>query len=164
MAGTGTWVDIEDDPTSRAFTVHFMDASGDTWTERLVVAITTTYAAIQAWVLLYQAITQASIWDVTEELSHAGDADPDNATFLARSGIEQGINLSFKNPATSDTFALRDVAPVTAVLQGNQDIPLLSATAMTNFIVATIALLDGYDFVSAQYTGRRERKNNPKVK
>lgn len=164
MPGTGTWVDLEDPASQRSFTVHLMDASGDTWTEKLIVALSATYAAIQAWVVLYQAVTQASVYDVTEEFSWAGDADPDNAQFLARSGVENGINLSLRDPDTTDTRPLRVVAPIAAIMQGNQDIPLLSATALANLIVATLALQPGYNLRSAQYTSHRERKNNPRVK
>lgn len=164
MSGTGDWGSISlDDPTERSFTIHMIDASGDTWTEKLIVALTATYAAVQAWVVLYQATTQASVYSVTEENAWNGAADVGNATFLARSGVEQGINMSFFDPATSDLRPLRVVAPVTTVMEGTNDIPDTASTALSNLITGTIGLEPTYDFRSAQYTGRRERKNNPKV-
>lgn len=163
MAGTPTFGDLTTPADMRAFTVHLIDASGDTWTERLITALSATYAAVQAWVLLYQAITQASVWAVTEEHQWAGDADPDNATFLARSGVENGINLSFRNPDTNVQNPIRAVAPVAEVMQGNQDIPLLTGGSMDEFIIATIGLMPGFDFRQSQYTVHRERRNNPRV-
>lgn len=164
MPGTPTYGDVTTPADTRAFTVHLIDASGDTWTERLIVALAATYAAVNAWVVLYQAITQASVWQVSEEHLWTGDADPDNATFLARSGVENGINLSFRDPDSGDTRPLRAVAPVLDVMQGNQDIPLLTGGSMDEFIIATIGLQAGYDFRQAQYTVHRERRNNPRIK
>jgi hypothetical protein len=164
MAGSPTYGTLTVDPDTRAFTVHLMDASGDTWTEQLIVAIAATYAAINAWVQLYQQVTQASVWAVTETKLWDGDADPDNATFLARSGIEAGINLGFRNPFTSDYDPLRVVAPIPAAMQGNQDIPLLTSTALSDLIVATLALKTDYNLTQGQYTVRRERTNNPRVR
>lgn len=164
MAGTATYGNVTEPADNRVFTLHLMDASGDTWTERLVVALGATFTAIQAWIALYQAVTQASIFQVDEVFEWVGDADPDNANFLARSGVENGVNLSFREPDLGDTRLLRVVAPVADVMQGTQDIPLLTGGSMDELIVATVALQPGYNLRSAQYTSRRERKNNAKVK
>jgi hypothetical protein len=49
-------------------------------------------------------------------------------------------------------------------MQGNQDIPLLSSAEMTALILAELAILTGYSLESAQFTERRERSNNPRIK
>jgi len=49
-------------------------------------------------------------------------------------------------------------------MQGNQDIPLLSATELCALIADYQALLTGFSLQSAQYTDRRERSNNPKIR
>ncbi len=162
---TGTWGDLEDPANSRAISFSVIDISGDTFPVRLGVALSATYAAIQAWIALYQLCTNTSVFDVRDELSWSGDADPDNATAAFRAGKENGINLLFRNASTDDTFPLRVVGPVAAIMQGNQDIPLLSgAGSLDEFIVATIGLAPTYNFDSAQFTGRRERSNNPRIK
>lgn len=163
---TGTWGNIAlDDPSTRAFVLQMVDASNDSWAERLIVALTATLAAVEAWIVLYQTVTQASVWAVTEENSWIGARSPGNATFLARSGIENGINMTFKNATTLDTEPLRVVAPVAAVMQGTLDIPDVDSAGITNLITATDALMGGggFSFETAQYTSRRERKNNPRV-
>jgi hypothetical protein len=40
----------------------------------------------------------------------------------------------------------------------------MSADELSDLIVATLALQTGFGLASAQYTTRKERKNNPKVK
>jgi len=162
---TSTFGDVTDDPDIRAISFSVIDVSGDTWPGKLSVALTATYAAIQAWLELYQACTNTSIFDVRDELSWSGDADPDNATAAFRAGKENGINLLFKNADTADTFPMRVVAPVANIMQGNQDIPLLAgAGSLDELIIATIGLQPTYNFVSAQFTAHRERSGNPKVK
>lgn len=162
---TSTFGDVTDDPDIRAISFSVIDVSGDTWPGKLSVALTATYAAIQAWLELYQACTNTSIFDVRDELSWSSDADPDNATAAFRSGKENGINLLFKNADTADTFPMRVVGPVAAIMQGNQDIPLLAGAGnLDELIIATIGLQPTYNFVSAQFTAHRERSGNPKVK
>lgn len=163
MAGTATFGNVTNPADFRSFTIHLMDNSTDRWTEQLFVALSATYTAINAWIVLYQLTTQASVYGVTEQNAWFGDADPDLTDNAMRSGVENGINLSLKNANTRDLSPLRVVAPIPDILQGNQDIPLLTATALSNLIVATLALKSGYNLQSAQYTTHRERKNNPKV-
>lgn len=151
-------------PTGRAITIHVMDVSGDTFTQRLIVAIGATTAAIEAWIALYQAVTNTTIWRITQELFWEGDADPDNATAAFRSGAENGINLLFKDADTLDTFTVRVVGPVSDTMQGNQDVPMLNGGSMDEFILATLTLAPDYNLRSSQYTTRRERSNNPKIR
>jgi len=164
MAGTGTWGNINtNDPNSRTFHLHMVDSSGDRWVEQLIVALDATLAAVESWIVLYQLCTQASIWGVGELNFWSGDFDTSNATFLARSGVENGINFSFRDPVTANLRPLRVVAPVTTIMEGANDIPDMGSTAITNLVTATLGLEPDYNFQNAQYTSRRERKNNPHV-
>ena len=164
MPGTPTYGDVTAAANERYISFSVMDVSGDTWAEKLIVAIGATYTAIQAWLALYQAVTNTSIFDVRDVRGWSGDADPDNAVAAFRSGKDDGINLLFRDAATNDTFPIRVVGPVADVMQGNQDIPNLVGGSMDELIVATIGLQPDYNFASAQFTSRRERKGNPKVK
>jgi hypothetical protein len=161
--GIGTWGSVATDPDFNVYTLHFVDASNDTWTEQLFTALSATAAAVQAWIILYQLTTQASIYGVDKVQGWYGDRDPDNAEAGYRGGIEQGINLLFKDPDTRVTRPMRIPAPVEEIMQGNQDIPLLSSDPLSDLIIATLALQPDYPFQNGQYTGRRERKNNPRV-
>ncbi len=145
-------------------TLHLIDASGDTHTENIVTTTAPTLAEIEAWVAAYQAATQASVYAVTFGQVWEGDADPDNADVGQRNSVKDGVNQLFKNLTTLQTQSPRLVAPIGAVMQGNQDIPLLTAAEFTALINAELAILTGYNLVSAQYTERRERSNNPRIK
>lgn len=159
-----TFPDVEAAATYRQITLQFIDASGDKDAVGFLVPVTATQAQINAIAEAYQAATQASVYGVISTLFWEGDADPDNADTQQRNSNAEGINLLFKDIATRMVAPVRLSAPIPAVMQGNQDIPLLSATALSNLIVAVLAVKPSFDFTRAQYTERRERKNNPVIR
>ena len=145
-------------------TLHLIDVSGDQYTDAIKTTTTPTEAQIEAWSAAYQAASQASLWKVSFTQGWVGDKDPDNGDVGQRNSVKDGTNLLFKNTTTLMTQTPRQVAPVGATLQGNQDIPLLTSAEMTALITAVAAILTGYDLQSAQFTERRERSNNPRIK
>jgi len=150
--------------TDRLITLHLMDASGDQWAEAVRVPVAATAASIETMAAAYAADSQAGLWQISDTILRAGDADPDNANTDQRNSAGQGINLLFKNLTTHLSEPIRLVAPITGAMQGNQDIPLLSSTENAALIAAVLAVLTGFSFRRGQYTDRRERKNNPVVK
>lgn len=165
MAGTGTAPDVSvAAPNAVLSTIHLIDASGDLYTESVLSTTAPTLANLEAWKDTYQAATQASIWKVTQQSIWEGDADPDNATTDIRFSIADGVNLLMRNSATLQTQTPRLIAPITGVMQGNQDIPLLSATELAALIVELQVMLPSFALQSGQYTERRERRNNPRIR
>jgi len=151
--------------TSNIVSLGLVDVSNDTFSESLTLpgGALTDMADIEAFAVDYQAASNASLWRVTQQVVWEGDRDPDNAVAAFRASVESGVNLLFKNITTLDTEDGRLVAPVAAAMQGNQDIPLLSDPVFVALIAEYLNLLSGYNLSSAQYTGRRERRNNPRI-
>ena len=152
--------------TQSAMTMHLVDASGDLHAEGVVAPADglADLAEVQAISNAYQLASNASLYEVTQTLKWSGDLDPQNALALYRGTVAEGVNLLYKNIATLDTQTPRLIAPIIEVMQGNQDIPLLSAAQMTALITALSAVLSGYNLYSAQFTGRKEVKNNPRIR
>jgi len=161
--GTRTAPAVTGAVTSVNTTLHLMDSSGDFYTDNIMSLTAPTAAEVEAWAAAYQAATQSTLWKVTSSSCWEGDADADNAGTDQRSTIAEGINLLYKNVGTMAVDTPRLVAPIAATMQGNQDIPILSAGVMVALIAAELVLLSGYSLQSAQFTGRRERKNNPRI-
>lgn len=161
---TGTWGNIgTTDPDLHKYTFSMIDASGDRWTEDLIVALTATLAAVQAWMVVYQNVTQASIWRVERSEIWEGVMDQSNASFGARFEVKNGINLSFRDSVSEALDPLRLVAPETGTMQGTTDIPVPGAGDLAGLITATIGLKPTAVFQTAQYTIHHERRGNPKV-
>ena len=107
--------------------------------------------------------TNASLWKITKSSEYVGAKDADNAVAAFRASTALGINLLFKEVATGSTVSERVIAPVSSIMQGNQDIPLLSDVVASNLIVATLVLIPTFTMQQGQYTGRKERSNNPVI-
>jgi len=164
MAGTRTAPLWTAAANQRLVGLLLIDASGDLWAESFYVPVATTAAALEAWAAAYAAASQASLYGLQDMAIRIGDADPDNATTDQRNSVKDGINLLFKNVTLIKSITPRVVAPVTTDLQGNQDIPLLIGTPLEDVITSILAIQTGYSMQSAQYTERRERKNNARIK
>ena len=145
-------------------TIHAIDASGDLYADSIETPDLVSDTNAEAIVAAYQAATQASVYKVSQTIEYVGDADTSNAGIGQRNSVAEGVNNLYKNVTTLKSQTPRLVAPIDAVMQGNQDIPLISSTEMAALITATLAVLSGYNHRSAQFTGRRERRNNPRIK
>jgi len=165
MPGTGTFPNAELDPTTSALTtLHLVDASGDLYTESILSTAPVTGTQLNSLAVAYQAATNASLYKVSSTSVWEGDLDPDNAVAAFRASSKDGINLLFKNLTTLDTYSGRVIAPIDTIMQGNQDIPLITAMALSDLILEYLAILAGYNLQSAQFTERRERSNNPRIR
>lgn len=165
MPGTrtsGAVVYATPDVTDISF--HLVDASGDLYSENIDVSPTAGESDVEGLASTYQAASNASLWKVVRTQSWVGEIDPDNAIAAYRATIAEGINMLFRND-TQFTRNLRLIAPIAAIMQGNQDIPLLTPTNELGLMVADyLTLSTGFNLETLQFTGRRERKNNPKIR
>lgn len=159
MAGTRTAPTVGGSPTKVLLTISAMDASGDIYSDTLQLLAVPLDLDIEAYVAGYQAVTQASVFNVAVSSNYEGDADPDNAETNQRNSVKDGINLLWRDFTNLKSQTTRVVAPVPAVMQGNQDIPLLTFADMITYIAETGDILTAYALQSAQYTERRERSN-----
>ena len=164
MPGTRTATDPSTtDPTSTLVSLHLIDASGDLYVSTVASTDVLLDADIEDWANEYALVSNASLYKISIQKVYEGDADPDNAVADYRGSVKDGINLLYRDIAANVRTSPRLVAPIAATMQGNQDIPLLSGFA--TFIAATKLLLGtGFELVSAQFTERRERSNNPRIK
>lgn len=152
-------------PTSSGASLNMVDASGDTFSSALYVAGDgyVDLAEVEALASAYQACSNGSLWKVTQTIEWEGEKDGDNALALYRGSVAEGINLLIKNPAMQLSETPRVIAPIDAIMQGNQDIPLLVAplTALVSQYLTVLGV--GWSLDSMQFTGRRERRNNPRI-
>lgn len=163
MAGTRTAPIVDASPSGIQVTIHVVDASGDSFTQLLPVDVLRTDAEIEAWVTAYQDATNSSIWKVSKTLIFEGAKDADNAVAAYRATIASGINLLFKDLTAGVSISERIVAPVASIMQGNQDIPLLSDAVAVAVITTTLTLMPTFTMQQGQFTGRTERSNNPVI-
>ena len=166
MAGTSTYGTITDwlTPDTTEISFGLVDASGDLWSQNIDVSNTAAAGDVNGLAETYQDASNASLYKVSRVQTWIGEIDPDNAVAEYRATIAEGINLLFKNPAQF-TRAMRLIAPIAAIMQGNQDIPILTPTNELGLMITDyLTLSSGFNLETMQFTGRRERKNNPKIR
>jgi len=161
--GTRTAPDATGTPTNVSLSISLIDASEDITTVTLLLADDPTAAEINAYVDAYQAATQASAYKIVSGKNWDSLPDPTQAESSQRNSVKQGINMLFKDVAVGTAQTLRVVAPEEAVMDANRDIPVLAGDLAAVIAATDVVLAAGYAFRSAQYTERRERKNNPRV-
>jgi len=151
--------------TRRTITLLLIDSSGDTWAEDYDVAVAETAADIEAWAAAYAAGTQASLYGIVDTQQRLGQSAVTSANTDQRNSVKDGINILYGNNTTNISRTVRLVAPILGVMDGNQDTPLMSSTEILALTTATGAIAPAGSFLdSGQYTERRERKNNTRVK
>lgn len=149
--------------TKQLVTLHLIDASGDLYAQTFTNVAAVAPADVQTLATEYAALTQASLYKITICSEWEGDIDPQNAVAGDRSSVKQGINLLYNSVSLDKSTTPRLIAPDGSVMQGNQDIPFLTAAA--NLIAAIKAVIGpSYELTSGQYTERRERNNNPRIR
>ena len=152
-------------PPFRRIAISVVDSSGDRFTESFLITPLATDAEVEDFVSAYQAASQASVFRIENVGLFVGDEDPDNADTDQRNSVKDGINMLYRNSADLSTFTPRVVAPQPATMQGNQDIPQLIGTPLATLATATLALhAASVSLQSMQFTERRERSNNPRIK
>jgi len=151
--------------TRRIITLHLVDASGDYWAEDWDVPVAATAANIEIWAAAYAAASQASLWQINDQQMRVGQDVATNANTDQRNSVKDGINALYGNNTTNVSRTLRLVAPILAAMDGNQDIPLMASTEVAALTAATATISPAGTFLdSGQFTERRERKNNARVK
>jgi len=149
--------------TDRIVSLRLIDASGDEWSEPLRVPVATSAATLEAYAVAYAAASQASLWAINDNQIREGAKTRTNANTDQRNSVKQGINLLFANPTTHNSQTPRVVAPVLGAMSGDLDIPLPNVDPLATLIDEYDVINSAFNFDSAQYTERRERKNNPRV-
>lgn len=151
-------------PNEVLTSLSLVDASGDLYASTLKGTTIPTDIQTEALAAAYQAGSKASLYRIIQTRMWVGDIDPQNADVGQRNSVKDGVNMLWRNDTTLMTQSPRLVAPVDAVMQGNQDIPLWSAQIALDLNAAILAILSGFTLRSVQYTERRERSNNPRVR
>jgi len=149
--------------TDRAVVLYLIDSSGDLWAQRLRVPIAATAGAIEGYADAYAASSQLSLYQISDEIIRAGAKSSTNANTDQRNSAKDGVNMLWNNTTTHVSQTTRVVGPVLEVMEGDTDIPIVTEGPLFGLIFTQDLLTDGFAFQSAQYTERRERKNNPRV-
>lgn len=153
---------FDDTPNYRVLSLRMIDISGDKRAEGFEISPTATAAAIEAFVAGYAARTRANIYAIVDQQSYSSPASNATATDGAKSAsVADGINFLYVSN-TNESEDVRLVAPIDTLMVGDTDAVDPTAAAAFNALVEPL-LTGSKVAITAQYTERKEKKNNPKV-
>jgi len=149
-------------PNYRVLSLRLIDISGDKRSEAFEISPTAAAAAVEAFAVAYAARTHANLYAIWDHNVYNAPATSSDATAGAKSdSVADGINYLFVS-ATNESEDVRLVAPIDTLFVGDSD--GLDPAANAVFYALVEPLLTGTKvFTTAQYTERKEKKNNPRL-
>jgi len=153
---------VDGTPNVGRLTLRVIDASGDKRAESIEISPTAADGDIEAIVVAYALRSHVNVYSVERHAVYAAPATAGDATTGEKSdSVADGINYLFvSNTMESEGFRL--MAPVASQMIGDSD--AVEPVAGAAFGALVEAVLTGTKvLVSAQYTERKEKQNNPKT-
>lgn len=164
MAGTSTLPPFSGASQSRLLTLFGIDFSGDIWACGIYIDNAATDAQVQAIIDAYQATTKMSLFKVTDRFVYEGASATSNAEAGDRASGAEGVNVLYRDPtlAPPNTMTVRVNAPDELLFSGSTDTVDGTSAVLLALNTAVAAARSGFTADSAQFTTRRESKNNPR--
>jgi len=176
MAGTRTAPDLTGTATALQLTLHFIDDSGDIWSEAHLIPIASTPAQREAYVDTMQLSSGASIYkiDVESQFGTDGLADPTNAEpdadLLKSRSVFDGVNITLKHTTDPEkkNKVVRVPAPIATIMQVDgeyvSDQIDVNSVELVNLMAATVAMFGaGWAVAWARYTERKEINQKTRI-
>ena len=140
MAGTRTAPVLTGTATAKRLSVHYIDDSGDTWSEAHIVPITSTAAQRESFVDALQDASSASIYmvEVSDDFGSDGLADAGNADGTGAKSASLFDRLAVTIKHTTDPEKKNKIVNIPA--------PLL-----VNFVTSVDDVSDNVDVESAEF-------------
>lgn len=153
---------FDDSPNYRILSLRLIDISGDKRAEGFEISPTADAADIEAFAAAYAARTNSKLYGIMDMQGYMAPATITGALTAAKSSsVADGINFLYVG-STQDSEDVRLVAPIASLFVGTTD--AIDPTAAATFNALVTPLLTGTKVaVTAQYTERKEKKNNPKT-
>ena len=153
---------FDDTPNYRLLSLRMIDISGDKKSEGFEINPTAAAADIEAFIVGYAARTNSKIYAVFDMQGYTAPNTVTGALDAPKSAsLADGINFLYVSN-TNDSEDVRLLAPIASLFVDTTD--TIDPTAAAAFNALVTPLLTGTKVaVTAQYTERKEKKNNPKT-
>ena len=175
MAGTRTAPDVTGAATSKHLSVHFIDDSGDIWSESHIIAGAATQAQIEAYLDALQADSGASIYKVGVESFWGTDAlaDADNAEsngdLLKSRSVFDTLNVTLKH--TTDPEKKDKIVRIPAPIAQNfvdtgtflSDEIAADEAELVAVLTAALVLFPSYAVAWARYSEKTELNQKTRI-
>lgn len=159
MAGTRTAPEIDGSPTFKRISIRLVDANGDFRSDSIDVPNAASNSQIEAAIVAYQALSNASIYEVDVVQVYESVGLVVNAVDASRESADDTIRVLYKSDIhTSQGLYFR--APLNALMLENTERVDLENALLTTAIVAFGLMLNSgtvaWVAAKARFTEHRE--------
>lgn len=155
MPGTRTAPAVNGTPNYKRVSVTVYDYTGEQRTDSYQLDADATVAEIEAFVTALQATTNATIWRVQVSDVYNSVGDPSNALEEVWEEASSNVVLLAKN-ASNASIDFYIPSPINAMfIEGTESIDPSNAS-LASLLGSILPMKDGYSFVSARFTSRRD--------
>lgn len=153
---------VDDTPNYKRVSLRLIDVSGDKRAVSIEMSLAATAVEIEAMIVSYAALTRANIYAVEVHDVYFSPARATDALSGGKSdSVADGVNFLFVSN-TNASEAVRLVAPVDTLVEIESD-TVVQAVAEPFGLLVEPLLTGTKVLVSAQYSERKEKSNNPKT-
>lgn len=156
VMATRTAPTVDGTPNWKVLSITVYDYTGEQRTDSYYLDADTSNAEIEALVAALQATTNATIWKVTVSDLYNSVGDPSNATEAVWEEASSNLVLLMKSATVEKGFNFFIPAPANDLfIEGTENIDPANAE-LAALMAALLPARNGYSFVSARFTSRRD--------
>lgn len=176
MAGTRTAPDLTGTATAIQLSVHFIDDSGDVWSEAHFLPVASTAAQREAYIDTLQLASAASIYkvDVSSVFGTDGLADPSNAEadgdLVKSRSVFDAVLVTLKHTTDPEkkNKVVRIPSPMASLFQVDgefiSDQIDVNSTELVNHLGTTLTMFGaGWAVAWARYSERAEMNEKTRI-
>lgn len=150
--------------TYKKVSLHWMDYTGEKRADSYKFDPAATAAEIEAFAAASQALSNATLWQVTVADVYSSVEDADNAVEAVWEEASANVTVQTKN-ASGQSIRTFIPAPVDTMFVEGTETPDITVVAFgSTYVAALQALLPaGYSIVGARFTSRRDINQQIKI-
>jgi hypothetical protein len=163
MAGTRTAPTVDGTPVYLQVTLHWIDYNGDKRADSLNLPTATTSAEIEAIAAAAQALSNASLYDISVNNKYDSNEDSSNADEDVYNSVKDSLVIQTKEPTGQSLRGFIPSITQNVFVENTKEIDPTNADLATYLAALVAALPAGYEVIGARFTQRKQVNQQVKI-
>ncbi len=166
MAGIRTAPTVSGTPNANKVSLHWIDASGEVRSDSIYLDLATTDLEVEAMAAAAAALSNASLWKITQQIVYVGAKTPSNADGgIVFEDVDSNLVFQVSDAIGSQSIRAYIPSPIQSLtMVGETEDPDPVATGVVTYLTALgAAVVTGWSVVGIRFTQRRDINNQTKI-
>ena len=163
MAGTRTAPTVDGSPTYKQISLHFMDYQGKKRSIAINVENTVTDLEVEAYAAAAQAISNATLYDISIADKYDSNEDTANATEEVWNSVKDSLVTQVKEPTGNSKRGFIPAIVDDVFIETTTSIDPTNAELATYYSALLAICPTGYEIIGSRFTQRRQINEQVKV-